>query len=490
MSTQGSSANQELTCRIWFLGRVCSLAVIGTGAAALIGHAFHIQVLASLLPQFVAMAPNTALAFVLAGTGLWLAQGGNRPGLDLTLSHRRRNASLAALLAAAVIVISALTLLEYVAGFDAAGLDRWLFPEASGADLLHPGRMAPNSALALLAVGLALLWIVIAWVAAAGVSRARHHRAPVLLLMLMPAVISLAALVGYIYGDAGFYSGFTPYEMAMTTALTLLLLSAGLAAAQPTAWPVSLLSSDDAGGMLARRLFIGTLLVPLGIAFLAAAGRQAGLYSSLTETALETVLVIVVLTAMAIATSQALHESDLERRAALEQLRAEKERAQEMYGMARQAEAETRRVNGELETANTALSETAAYLRQARSELEQRVQERTASLSDALAKLTEANQALHMLSHQLIEVQENEHRALARELHDEAGQSLTALTCGARAAGPRRKPAGRHAPTRIGIEGFRRKRDGRAASSGRQPAAGQPRPPGSCARRRAADQHC
>lgn len=66
------------------------------------------------------------------------------------------------------------------------------------------------------------------------------------------------------------------------------------------------------------------------------------------------------------------------------------------------------------------LQQAEAALRQARDELEQRVAERTEELSRATA-------AMRSLSHRVVEVQEAERRAVARELHDEIGQLLTGL---------------------------------------------------------------
>ena len=59
-------------------------------------------------------------------------------------------------------------------------------------------------------------------------------------------------------------------------------------------------------------------------------------------------------------------------------------------------------------------------LRQAHEALEIRVQERTAELSAA-------NHSLRILSNRLMQVQEEERSRLARDLHDEVGQLLTAL---------------------------------------------------------------
>ncbi len=64
--------------------------------------------------------------------------------------------------------------------------------------------------------------------------------------------------------------------------------------------------------------------------------------------------------------------------------------------------------------------QTRTALRRANDELEHHVQART-------AELAQANTALRAMSLRLVEVQEQERRFLARELHDEAGQVLTGL---------------------------------------------------------------
>lgn len=59
-------------------------------------------------------------------------------------------------------------------------------------------------------------------------------------------------------------------------------------------------------------------------------------------------------------------------------------------------------------------------LRRAHDVLEEQVERRTSELGNA-------NAALRAISRRLVEVQENERRSLARELHDEVGQVLTGL---------------------------------------------------------------
>ncbi|HEX5689756.1 MAG TPA: sensor histidine kinase, partial [Roseiflexaceae bacterium] len=82
----------------------------------------------------------------------------------------------------------------------------------------------------------------------------------------------------------------------------------------------------------------------------------------------------------------------------------------------------------------TARWEAANTLRQAHDVLEQQVQERTSALTATNAALQaeigehhQTQQIRQLLVHQLLTTQEDERRHIARELHDQLGQDLTAL---------------------------------------------------------------
>jgi two-component system, NarL family, sensor histidine kinase FusK len=67
-------------------------------------------------------------------------------------------------------------------------------------------------------------------------------------------------------------------------------------------------------------------------------------------------------------------------------------------------------------------------LQKAKSELEERVHERTRELEERIVQQERAEQALRGLSARLLQIQDQERRRIARELHDSTGQSLAVLT--------------------------------------------------------------
>jgi signal transduction histidine kinase len=95
--------------------------------------------------------------------------------------------------------------------------------------------------------------------------------------------------------------------------------------------------------------------------------------------------------------------------------------AQHSAAQARALAEELDGARSELQSAVRAQEQTALQLREASQELERLVQERT-------AELEAANLSLQELSARILRIQDEEHRRIARDLHDSAGQLIAALS--------------------------------------------------------------
>jgi PAS domain S-box-containing protein len=162
--------------------------------------------LIQVLPGFPPMQYNTALGFMICGAALLTA------ALDL-----RRPTSLLGGLATAMGIA---TLVQYVfntnLGIDDLMVETYVLTGAS-----NPGRMAPNSAVALTLIGSALLGLS-CW----PVSRSRHLY-PALLGTIVIA-LGTGALVGYAAGVPGAYGWGHFNPMSVHTALGFILLGGGI----------------------------------------------------------------------------------------------------------------------------------------------------------------------------------------------------------------------------------------------------------------------
>ena len=270
----------------------------------LLGWQFGSPVLKSIVPGLVAMNPATALGFILSGLSLELLHSGQRSG---------RSWGIGQACACAVVLLGCLKLVGISAGWD-SGIDRFLFAtKLDGAGNLAPNRMAPNTALNFVFVGLALLTLN-------GEVR-RGHR-PSKYLVLLPLLLSLLALTGYAYGVRSFY-GFSSYiPMALNTALTFLLISTGILLAHPDRGLTRVFTSDDLGGSLARRLFpfaVGALLV---LGWLRLQGERLGLYDAYLGGSLTVFVSSVLMGAVIWTSAHSLSRADGDRKRAADALRS------------------------------------------------------------------------------------------------------------------------------------------------------------------------
>jgi signal transduction histidine kinase/CheY-like chemotaxis protein len=178
------------------------------GLVVLFGWYTGNRTLVQILPQFVPMQYNTALGFVLSGGALLgLALGRARPGIAA---------------GAAAAGIGALTLFQYVTGVD-LGIDELLMDHNVTTETSSPGRMAPNTAVCFILVGLAGAFSPAGWT--------RRHRS--LLRVVLGSLafgLSAVALSGYLTGLETAYGWGNLTRMALHTSVGFILVALGLLA--------------------------------------------------------------------------------------------------------------------------------------------------------------------------------------------------------------------------------------------------------------------
>lgn len=292
--------------RLLFARRIAAGLVMASGLTVLLGWALGYDGLKSISPGLATMKANTAASFTLAGSALWLL------GEDGEEAERRRAGTRIGLgLSLALLLIAALTLAEDILGWD-AGVDQLLFrdrpvPGQSGA----PGRMALMTSASFVAAGAAL-----------GLYGLGGRRLAVAAQLLASAICVVATLelLGYVFSAPGLYQVLPFSTVAMHTALTFLVLGAGLVAARPRVGWVRHLVLDTPTAAMGRRLMLATALVLPLIGWLRLEGQRRGLYGTefgLAITIAAAMLIIAILIVKTTRLGNAVHEK-LERGLALQ----------------------------------------------------------------------------------------------------------------------------------------------------------------------------
>jgi len=282
--------------RLEAVPQAAAAAVILLGALVLLGWALDLTWLTRVRPGLSAMAPTTALGFVLTGASLWLSSGTPAAG-PWARRAARAGAALAALMGLATL------------GQDLLG---WS-PDLASPLVADPtpARMSPATAAGFLGLGGAV-WAL----------DARRGRWLADALAAATGLIALVGLAGYLYGGAALYDVAAHTGMALHTALGLTLAALGVLCARPDRGLVRILTRDSAGGVTARRLVPAAVLIPLAVAWLRLLGERAGFYGTEFGLALFATSNVVLLTALVLWTARSLHRTDTSRRQAEDALRA------------------------------------------------------------------------------------------------------------------------------------------------------------------------
>lgn len=260
---------------IAILPAVASGLILLVGLTVLIGWSTGSVWLTAVGPGLVPMNPVTAIAFLFSAVALWCRRHVDAGVWATRVGH---------VAGVAVLAIGGVRLVGYLTGWD-GGLDGLLFGDRLASAAYGPNRMAPNTALAFVLVGCALLSLDV---------EVRGTR-PAESLALVVAVICLLTLTGYGYREESLQRVASYLPMALNTAIAFALLCTGLLAARPAHGMTALLLGPHGSGGMLRRLLPAAIGIPWGLGWLCLWGQRAGWYDTTFGVALFAVSAMVLL---------------------------------------------------------------------------------------------------------------------------------------------------------------------------------------------------
>jgi len=278
------AADGETQTLLFAFLRICcdtaAIVVATIGFIALYGWALQIGWLKSVVPGLVEMKANTAFGLIFSGWSCLLLLPGARDTRKFRISRY---------LALLTTLIGAATAWEYLSGWN-LHIDELVFNESLDAVATSsPGRMAPATAVAFLAIGPALL--LLDWEPWPG-------QRPAQWLSLFVGLTAMIAIAGYIYDVPALYSSMHNVQIALNTAVALFLLSGAVLFARPHSGIARDFTGDGPGSQMARRSLPAVFVVPLILGWLLLKGEHAAYYGTEFTVALFTACSAIVFAAL------------------------------------------------------------------------------------------------------------------------------------------------------------------------------------------------
>ena len=276
---------------------IAAVPVLVIGIAALAGWSCDIETLKRVLPGFVAMNPLTATCLIMSAVSVWLAPA--KQFLPRTLS------------------INLAMLLLVIASWQAIAIglgttwrpDGVLFSSAINASVPHD-RMAPGTAFSLQLASMSLMTLQ---------ARSQKIRAFGRCCAYMMALVSLFAVVTYVFGSSNFNTIRQFAHMALHTAWAIFLLALALLFKSTDHGAIGLLVSRHTAGRLLRLMIPASIIVPTALGVAALYGVRDAYFDApmaLTLLATLTMIAFIIVTFVA-ARLLAEKEAELHKRLSL-----------------------------------------------------------------------------------------------------------------------------------------------------------------------------
>src|SRR5207237_374195 len=338
--------------------------VAAFGAAAIWGWVLGVPALRDLGADFAPMSPAAALALVLLATSFFAAERG-----------RPRSARVAAALAA---TIGVLTLAETLAGLPIGMSFHWLAP--GGGEM--PARLSIAACITLILLAL--------------VTPLERER----LVFRAPATSVVAAIVGAVafFALLGLSLRGLRFDIAAPllgfsapAAVATMLAAIGLAAARPSEWLLDTLSSKRTGAVVTRWLLPAAFVVPIAVGWMRLYAEREGLFGEAFGMALFTLVMIAWFSSLIMWVARTLDQAAAQRAqdGAVHPVTVNAAPILDGEGLLG-AVLVLREV--------TAQRQSERAMREAYTELDQRVVRRTAALERASAALRERNALLNAIT--------------------------------------------------------------------------------------------
>jgi|GEM_PF-3350560 PAS domain S-box-containing protein len=227
------------------------------GILVVIGWVFNILILKAVFPGFATMKINTAICFIALGVTF-----------NLILTGKSRSIYL--ILAGFAFLVCLLSFLQDILNAN-FGIDELLIADNGNflKDSLHPGRMAPTTALCSFLIALSLFIL----------NNKRWNIFGQYILHFV-SLITFIAIVGYFFSVPTLYKLVYLPSMAVHTAIALFIFSIAISMVNPYLGITGLFTGDRIGNQMVRRLFPKMIIALFVLAFF---GIEAHRYQVIGE---------------------------------------------------------------------------------------------------------------------------------------------------------------------------------------------------------------
>lgn len=249
----------------YVFARTVSAIVIAISALFLFGWAFYFWLPKDLIIVLYSVKPNAALCFILAGMALWRYS-------DKSL--RNTTQLLAELCAGIIFLIGFLTLFEYFFSIN-IGIDQWIIKEPLVTNQTAPaGRMSPFAAINFVLIGFTLYFFD---------NKSISYRVHQFFISFV-LFFTLYEFINNLYRINTLQEIAVPLSnnptVSLPTIFLFFLTALGIFFVRPHRGIISILTSEETGGFLARRLIPPTILLPVILGYVGLTGKWGDLYET------------------------------------------------------------------------------------------------------------------------------------------------------------------------------------------------------------------